>query len=115
MVPYDSLRWTDPPAVYARRAIGQAVYARPLEQAVGGPGLVLDVDLTAFEEAARGGRVALRYVLRDDLHAVATGALDVERPARDATIEAAVTAIGDALAATSDELAARVLAAACSR
>jgi len=115
LVPYDSLRWTERPDVFARRAITRAVYARPVEQAVGGQGLVLDVELTGFEEVARGGRVALHYAVRDEIRVVATGTIEVERPARATTIEATVIAIGEALTAASDELAGRVVAAACPR
>ena len=115
LVPYDTLRWTERPEVFARRAIARAVYAQPIEQAVGGQGLTLDVELAGFEEVARGGRVALHYAVRDEVRVVATGTIDVERPSRAATIEATVVAIGEALAAASDELARRVVAAACPR
>lgn len=114
LVPYDTLRWSEPPATYVRRAISRAVFAQGVEQAVGGAAPVLDVEVVAFEESARGGgRVELRYELRDERRVLASGVVGAERAARAAGIEATVVAIGDALAATSDELAIRVGAASC--
>lgn len=117
--PYETLRWTESPEAYARRALARALFARPLEQATAGPALVLDVELLAFEEVARDagrdGRVAMRYELRDTEHVVARGEAAVVRPAGSAAIDAVVVAIGHALAAASDEVADRVLGAICDR
>lgn len=117
--PYETLRWADPPDTYARRAIAGALFARPLEQVVAGPVLVLDVEVTAFEEVVHGashaGRVALRYELRGDRHVVAQGEAEIVRPANGAAIDSVVIAIGAALTASSEELADRVVAATCPR
>ena len=114
---YETLRWTESPEVYARRAIAGALFARPLAQAVAGPAPVLDVEVTAFEEVVRGasraGRVVLRYQLRDERQVVTRGEAAAEYPATSTTIDTVVVAIGAALAASSDELAGRVVAAAC--
>ena len=114
LVPYDTLRWSEPPVTYVRRAISRAVFSHGVEQAVAGTAPVLELEVVAFEETAQGGgRVELRYELRDDRRVLARGVVGAERAARAAGIEATVVAIGDALAATSDELAVRVGAASC--
>jgi len=115
LVPYETLRWTEPPQAYARRALVRALFvAHPLEQAVAGPVATLDVDVLAFEEVGHGGaRVALHYELRDDHRVLARGTRQVERTATTPAIEAVVVALGGALATASDELAERVVAATC--
>ncbi|HTR50347.1 MAG TPA: ABC-type transport auxiliary lipoprotein family protein [Kofleriaceae bacterium] len=115
LVPSDTLRWADPPEIYARRAIANALFARPIEQAVTGPALVFDVEVTGFEQVGQAGVVALHFELRDDRRAVARGDIRAVRPASNATIEAFVQSIGGALATASDELADRVVSAACPR
>jgi ABC-type uncharacterized transport system auxiliary subunit len=115
---YETLRWTEPPDSYARRALVRALFARPLEQVVTGPALVLDVEVVAFEEVvdstSRAGRVALRYELRNTQHVVARGEAAIVRPASATAIDAVVAAIGNALTAASEQLADQVVAAACS-
>ncbi|HUJ59408.1 MAG TPA: ABC-type transport auxiliary lipoprotein family protein [Kofleriaceae bacterium] len=115
VVPYDTLRWTEPPDAYVRRAVSDALFARAIEPAASGAALVLDVEVASFEQGERGGEVALRFELRDDRRVIARGEVRAARAAAGDTIEAAVAAIGQALAATSDELADRVVAAACPR
>jgi ABC-type uncharacterized transport system auxiliary subunit len=114
---YETLRWTELPDTYARRALVHALFARPLEQAVTGPAHVLDVEVVAFEEVAsstsRAGRVVLRYELRNARQVVARGEATVVRPASATAIEAVVAAIGDALSAASERVADQVVAAAC--
>ncbi len=115
--PYETLRWIEAPDAYARRAVARALFARPLAEAITGPSLVLDIDVTAFEELAHAGHhagvVALHYELRDDREVIARGDVRDERPAADASIEAVVRAIGEALIASGDDLAGRIVAAAC--
>lgn len=117
--PYETLRWTESPDAYARRALVRALFARPLEQAVGGPALVLDVEVVGFEEvvldATRAGRVVLRYELHTTQQVLARGEAAADRAAGDATIDAVIVAIGDALAAASAQVADRVVAAGCNR
>jgi len=109
LVPYDTLRWAESPAEYVRRAAARAVFARAVEQAVAGTASVLELEVVAFEETARGGgRVELRYQLRDDRRVIASGAVAAERAAKTGGIEATVEAISDALGAASEELADRV-------
>ncbi len=115
--PYETLRWMETPDAYARRAVARAVFARPLAEAITGPSLVLDVDVTAFEELVHAGHhagvVALHYELRDDRQVIARGDVRNERPATDASIEAVVGAIAGALMASGDDIAGRVVTAAC--
>jgi ABC-type uncharacterized transport system auxiliary subunit len=114
--PYETLRWTESPETYARRALEGALFsARPLEQAVSGPVAVLDVDVVAFEEAHGAGLVELRFELRDDHRVIARGSSRLERRASSPSIEGTVIAIGAALAAASAEIADRVVASTCSR
>ncbi|HET9989576.1 MAG TPA: ABC-type transport auxiliary lipoprotein family protein [Kofleriaceae bacterium] len=114
LVPYDTLRWSEPPADYVRRAVTKAVFAHGIDQAVAGTAPVLELEVVAFEEIARGGgRVELRYQLRDDHRVISRGAVSAERAARGAGIDATVVAIGEALAAASDDLAVRLGAASC--
>ena len=116
---YETLRWTESPEAYARRALVRALFARPLEQVTAGPAFVLDVEVLAFEEVvrdtSRGGRVVMRYEVRNAKQVVARGEAAALRPASNTAIGAVVVAIGDALTAASDQLADRVVAASCNR
>ncbi len=110
--PYETLRWTDEPDVYVRRALASALFdAAPFEQAIAGDALTLDVDVLAFEEVRRGtnrsGRVELRYEVRDDTRVIAHGTVTVEHPAG-AGIDGVVSAIGHALDDASARVASRV-------
>jgi ABC-type uncharacterized transport system auxiliary subunit len=112
LVPYETMRWSEEPETYVRRALVRALFdTRAFEQAVGGDAATLDVDVLSFEEARhdnhRFGRVVLQYQLRDDRRVVAHGTVEIERPAG-AGIEGAVAAIGDALDAATAELAKRI-------
>src|SRR5262245_21860046 len=64
--PYETLRWTDEPEAYVRRALGHALFdGHGLEQATDALAPTLEVDVLAFEEVRNGpqrsGRVELRY------------------------------------------------------
>jgi ABC-type uncharacterized transport system auxiliary subunit len=101
VAPYETLRWTEAPDSYARRAIVHAVFERRrLDQAVGGDAPALEVELVAFEEVRRGdaraGRVELRYVVADEHRVRARGTI-VREHASDASIESIVAALGRAL------------------
>lgn len=111
--PYETLRWTERPDVYVRRALDHALFdERPLAEVVSGAAPTLEVEVVAFEEIARGaqhaGRVALRYELRDDRAVIARGTVTAERPAGTPAIEAVVPAIHAAMIAASEELAGRI-------
>lgn len=113
LVLYELDRWTDTPDVYARRSLERALFqARPIEQATGGGGYSLDVDVLAFEEvrARRAGRVQLRYRLRDENTVIASDVVTVVRASRSATLADIAVAIGAALDAATAQIAERVLA-----
>lgn len=112
---YDSLRWTDYPEVYVRRAVTRALFADgELAQVVGGAVPTLDLEVVGFEQgrspAGPIGRVELRYQLRDDRAVLAAGRIAIERPATARGFDGVIAAIGAALDAAADELAARIIA-----
>ncbi len=118
LVPYETMRWTEPPDAYANRALVGALFvARRLAEAVSGAAPTLDVEVTAFEEVAvgagRGARVELRYDLHDDRRVLARGVVRREQAATAPSIEGVVAATAAALVSASDELAERIVAAAC--
>jgi ABC-type uncharacterized transport system auxiliary subunit len=97
-----------------RRSLSRALFDDGLlEQAVGGAGVTLDVDLVAFEEAQREnrhvGRTQLQYLLHDERLVLASGVVTVERDATGAGIEPVVAAIGAAMDAATSELATDVV------
>lgn len=110
---YDTLRWTEPPDIYARRALVRELFAhRAIDQVVGGRAPTLDLELVAFEELVHGerhaGRVELRYELHDEHRVLARDTISVTRWARGPDIEAVVTAIGAAMDAAAEAVADRV-------
>ncbi len=111
---YETLRWTERPDQYARHAVTRALFDRGrLDQAVDGAVPVLEVELAGFEQVANAGRVELRYSLHDPDRVLTRGTIAIERPAATAGIDAVVAAIGTALDAAADELAARVARELC--
>jgi ABC-type uncharacterized transport system auxiliary subunit len=114
VTPYETLRWTEEPEAYVRRALSRALFDdRPIEEIVSGAAPTLEVEVIGFEEITyrHAGRVALRYELHDDRTTIARGTVAIERRARSANIEAIVEAIHGALDAATNELADRVEAA----
>jgi ABC-type uncharacterized transport system auxiliary subunit len=112
--PYETLRWTESPREYVRRALTRALFdTGALAQVVGGAAPTLDVLVTAFEEVSRAGghagRVQLSYQLRDDQIVIARGTVTAERPARGSGMDAVAVAIGAAMDAASAELAGRIV------
>lgn len=111
--PYETLRWTELPDLYVRRALERALFdERPISEVVSGEAPTLEVEVVAFEETAHGarhwGRVALRYELRDDRAVIARGTVSAERPADSPAIEPVVAAIRSAMVAATAELADRI-------
>lgn len=110
----DSLRWTEQPEDYARRALARALFtSRGVEQAVTGDALTLTVEVTQFEDVVRGGRhfgcVQLHYQLDDDRDVLASDVVTVERPAASGDMAQVVPAIADALEAATSQVADRVV------
>ena len=118
LAPYETLRWTEPPDAYVRRAVTRALFdARPIQQAVGGSAPTLEIELVAFEEVVRGayhaGRVELGYELHDEHRVLARGTIVAERESRGPEIEPVVAAIGSAMTTATGDLADRVTAVLC--
>ncbi len=106
---YETLRWTENPEAYVRRAMLRALFdERPLRQSVAAPAPTLDTEVLAFEEVRRGegrsGRVQIYYQLEDATRVLASGVVTVEREATGTGIQAVVEAISRAL----DDAAAQV-------
>lgn len=113
VAPYETLRWTEMPDAYVRRALDHALFdERPLAEVVSGDAPTLEVEVIAFEEVARGaqhgGWVALRYELRDDRAVIARGTVSAERAAASPAIEPVVAAIHAAMISATEELAGRI-------
>lgn len=97
---YDFDRWTDTPDVFVKRSLERALFqVRPIEQVTSGIAVSLDVDVIAFEEVKSppGGRVQLRYSLRNERSVIAADTVTVVRKARGAALADTVVAIGEAL------------------
>jgi ABC-type uncharacterized transport system auxiliary subunit len=111
--PYETLRWTETPADYVERSLVRALFGcGRFQQVVSGPGLTLDVEVIAFEDAHRGrqrsGRVQLSYRLHDERIVIASGVVEVERDAPADSIDSVVAAIGTAMEGATAEIAERV-------
>ncbi len=85
VAPYQTLRWTELPETYARWSLEHALFDRRFAQTTGDHAPALEVEVIAFEERSRagapGGRVQLRYELRDAQRVVARGVVTGERAA----------------------------------
>jgi ABC-type uncharacterized transport system auxiliary subunit len=107
---YETLRWTDNPDVYVRRALVRALFDDgALGQGVGGALPALDVEVLGFEEVrttgAHTGRVMLRYELHDSRTVLAGGVVTAERPVTAGGFDAVVVAIGEALRGATNQVA----------
>jgi len=102
---YETRRWTEPPEAFVRRALERALIGRGV-LVTGGKALKLDVEVLGFEEvrSPQVARVSLRYMLIDDRVVVASGVVEVERPATQG-FASFVTALGAAI----DEACARLV------
>ena len=111
---YETLRWTENPEEYVRRSLEGALLERRVEQAMGGNVPSLDIEVVGFEAVAqgarRGGRVELRYRLRDDRSVLVSGDVTVERDAAGADFDGIVIAIGNAMDAATAQVATAVAA-----
>lgn len=108
---YDLDRWTEAPEVYARRALERAIFRdRGFDEVTDDEKLSVDVEVLAFEEqrSPPGGRVQLRYTIRDDKHVLVADVATAVRSARSASRADVVVAIGHALDAAADEVAERL-------
>lgn len=112
---YETLRWTESPENYARRALHRALFERGrFSEVVSGPAAVLSTELVAFEDVRRAkghaGRVVLLYSLRRGERVIASGRAQIERAAEGDDMEATVAALGVALDAAVAKVADEVTA-----
>lgn len=115
---YGSLRWSDPPEDYLRRALARSLFEdRQLREIVSGAGPALEIELHAFEELKQpehAVRIAITWRLRDHRTVLVQRTLTVERPIRgaaDADIaEEGAEAIAVAMAAALREVVDGVVA-----
>lgn len=81
----ESLRWTEPPELYLRRALSRALFEEQgVVQVVSGRGITLQVELIAFEELAKEQLVRLQVliVLHDERTGLMEETITVELPVR---------------------------------
>jgi hypothetical protein len=106
---YDELWWTDTPDAFVQRSLSRALFdERPLQEAVSGPGPVLEVEVIAFEESEQGiGRVTLRYRLLDGRAVLDRGEVTKEQAGEGdgKDFEATAIAIGRAMKAATAQVA----------
>lgn len=79
---YEDRRWTEPPEAYLRRALEDELFEqRKLTRIITGPAPVLDVELTAFEEQKKAGkvRVKLSFSLRDERRSLLERSVELEQ------------------------------------
>lgn len=108
---YDLDRWTDPPEVYARRALERAIFRdHGFAQVTNDEKLTVDVEVVAFEEQRTppAGRVSLRYTIRNEERVLVADVATAVRSARSAERADVVVAIGHALDAAANDIAKRL-------
>jgi cholesterol transport system auxiliary component len=115
---YPDRRWTEAPQRYLRRRLSRALFEEHgVKQVLGGPALVLDVELTAFEEARRGERVIARVevtvTLHDERVALWEETLIAEQPVKGAVAgegaAALVSALSEGLRAVVERISERTI------
>lgn len=82
---HETLRWTERPDNYLRRAISRALFEEyGCTRSLAGGGPILDLQLVAFEEERRtpqvAARVAIHFVLSDQQTVLRQETLDLTRP-----------------------------------
>jgi ABC-type uncharacterized transport system auxiliary subunit len=107
---YGSLRWSDPPEDYLRRALARSLFEdRQLREIVSGAGPALELELHAFEEVKEprhAVRIAVTWRLRDARTVIVQRTLTVEQPVR-GPADAALAEEGAAAIATAMAVALR--------
>lgn len=114
---HEERRWTEAPEQYLKRRLSRVLFEeRGLRHVVGGPAVMLDVQLTAFEEVRAPKRMAHVQVtvsLHDQRLVLWEETLTVDQPVPatgkgDGTDEV-VEALGQALRSVVDQIAERVV------
>lgn len=107
---YDTLRWTENPEEFVRRAIERSLFEQGSLSRVDTPSApTLDVELVLFDELRSGkeraGQIAIRYSLWANRRVLAAGVISLEKPATATDITGVVSALSLALQEASDRLA----------
>lgn len=113
---YEERRWTEKPEAYVRRALARALFERRgVAQVIAGAAPTLDVDVIAFEEVrapAHLARVELAFTLHDERTVSLADAVVIEKAVPvtkdEASAEAVVQGLGEAMEAAVESVAARV-------
>ena len=98
---YEELRWTEKPEAYVRRALVRSLFEENgVKEVISGPGLILEVDLDAFEELRtprHAAYVRLTWMLHGAQAVLVQKTFTVERPLTSSGAEAVAGALADAL------------------
>jgi cholesterol transport system auxiliary component len=113
---YEERRWTEKPEAYVRRALSRALFERRgVAQVIAGAAPTLDVDVIAFEEVrapSHLARVELAFTLHDERAVRLADSVVIEKAVAvtkdEASAEAVVQGLGDAMEAAVESVAARV-------
>ena len=113
---YEERRWTEKPEAYVRRALARALFERRgVAQVIAGPAPTLEVDVIAFEEVrapSHVARVELAFTLHDERAVRLADSVLIEKAVPvtkdEASAEAAVQGLGEAMEAAVESVAARV-------
>jgi ABC-type uncharacterized transport system auxiliary subunit len=98
---YETLRWTEPPDAFVRRALGRALFQdHGLAEVVSGVAPQLEVEVTAFEEVRAPrhvARVEMTWKLRDHRNVLVQRVARVEKAVDGDAPGAIASAMGAAL------------------
>jgi cholesterol transport system auxiliary component len=116
---YEERRWAELPEDYLRRLLAESLFeAHGVQRVVAGPAPTMEVELAAFEEVRhprRVGRVQIVFLLHDGNVVRLEETVTVERPItagagdEDASADAAVRALSEALGVAVEQIVARTL------
>lgn len=106
---HESLRWTERPAEFVRRALSKDLYEEAgFTRVLSGPAATLEVELTAFEELKDEGkaRVEMNVVLHDDRVQLLQRTVRIDAPVKQGQGlgEALSVALGKALAEAAQQV-----------
>jgi len=115
---YPERRWTESPERYLRRRLARVLFEEyGLRQVIGGSGMTLDVQLTAFEEIREPQRIArIQAIVRlhDQRLVRWAETLTLDQPvapaSREKSADPIVEALGQALRTVVDRISMRVVA-----
>lgn len=116
---YEDRLWTELPEDYLRRLLSESLFeSRKVQRVIAGAAATLEVEMIAFEEVQnprRVGRVQIMFLVHDGNVARFQETVTVERPIGgdgtdpDASTEAIVAALGEALTIAVDRIVVRTV------